>query len=109
MRKLSRKRDQRRALLKNLANNLILKEKIKTTETRAKETQSLVGRLVSKAKKKDLASLRYVARYLNSKALKKLTTTLAPKYKDRTGGYTRIVKLGARKSDGAKIVIIEFV
>lgn len=109
MRKFGRKRDQRRALLTSLANNLILKDRIKTTEARAKEVRRVVERLVARTKKKDLAGFRYAAKYLNKPALKKLTKTTANKYKDRAGGCTRIVHLAARKSDGAKMVIIEFV
>lgn len=109
IRKLGRKRDQRRALLKGLAANLMLNEKIKTTEAKAKEVRPLVERLITKNKKNSLNGIRYAARYLPASAVKKLTQELAPKYVDRKGGYTRIIKMGARKSDSAKMVIIEFV
>lgn len=108
-RKLSRKRDQRKALLKSLAINLILKEKIKTTEAKAKEMRSLVERLITKTKAGDLKGVRYAAKFLPQKALKKLTKEITPRYIDRVGGYTRIIKLGQRKSDGARMAIIEFV
>lgn len=108
-RKLSRKRDQRKALLKSLAVALILKEKIKTTEAKAKETSSVVEKFITKAKKKDLSSQRYLNRFFAPGIVKKLLNEIAPKYAERSGGYTRIIKLGQRKSDGAKMAIIELV
>ena len=108
MRKFHRKKDQRRAFMNALANNLILKEKIKTTKARAKELSGFIGRLVSRAKKDNLSSVRYLVRLLNDKARKKIKT-IALRYKDRAGGYTRIIHLGPRKSDGAQMSIIEFV
>lgn len=109
MRKLGRTRDQRRALLKSLAVNLIMKSKIKTTEARAKESRSLIERLIHRAKQGDLAGIRYAAKYLPSVAVKKLSKDVAPQYQDRRGGYIRIIKLGQRKSDGAMMVIMELV
>ena len=108
-RKLSRKRDQRKALLKSVAAALILDEKIKVTEARAKEVSGFVERFVTKAKKSDLASRRLLSRYFSPKIVKKLIEELGPRYKDRSGGYTRIRKLGPRKSDGAKMAIIELI
>ena len=108
-RKLSRKRNQRGALLKNLALTLILKEKIKTTEAKAKEVSSFFEKFLTKAKKGDLASRRFLAKFFPPKIVKKLVDEIAPRYKDRPGGYTRIIKLGLRKSDGAKMAIIELV
>ncbi len=108
-RKLSRKKNQRRALLKSLSSALILKEKIRTTEAKAKEIQSFIAKFVTKAKKGDLKSRRLLLRFFSQKVVKKLVEEISPQYKERSGGYTRIIKLGPRKSDGARMAIIEFV
>ncbi len=107
-RKFSREKDQRQALLKSLTRSLILKEKIKTTEAKAKEIQPIIEKLITRAKKhKDLHSRRLLVRSFSREIVKKLINELGPKYQNRRGGYTRIIKLGQRKSDGAKIAIIE--
>lgn len=106
-RKLSRKTGQRRALLKTLAGSLLLKGKIVTTETKAKEVSSFVEKQITKAKVGDLSNRRLLARVFNLKILNKLIKDIAPRYKERKGGYTRIIRLGPRKTDGAKMVIIE--
>ena len=108
-RKLSRNRDQRKALLKALARALFLDEKIKTTEARAKELSRFSQKCITKAKKGDLAARRYLARFFSKEVVKKLVDDIGKRYKERAGGYVRIVKLGPRKSDGAKMVIIELV
>lgn len=114
-RKLSRKRNQRKALLKALASALLLNEKIKTTEAKAKEVSSLVEKFITQAKKGDLTSRRLLAKSLgggrvaSKKIVKKLIEELGPRYKERKGGYTRIIKLGSRKSNGAKMAIIELI
>lgn len=108
-RKLSRKRDQRKALLKGLATTFILKEKIKTTEAKAKELAKFVEKQISRAKVDSVHSRRLLARFFSKEIVKKLITDIAPRYKGRKGGYTRIIKLGPRKSNGAKMVIIELV
>ncbi|MCH8741463.1 50S ribosomal protein L17 [Patescibacteria group bacterium] len=108
-RKLGRERDQRRALLKSLASEIFLKEKIKTTTAKAKEVKGFVEKSITRAKKGDLHSRRLLLRFFSSKIVKKLIEDLAPKYKGRKGGYTRIIKLGPRKSDGAKMAIIELI
>ena len=108
-RKLSRKRDQRKALLVSLANSLFLKEKIKTTEAKAKEMAGFAEKQITKAKKGDLACQRLLLKLFPKKTVKKLVKQLGLKYKERKGGYTRITKLGPRKGDGAKMVIIELV
>ena len=97
--------------MKSLALNLIVRGKIKTTEPKAKELRPFVEKLVTQAKRGDLATRKIVISRLSnrSRETKKLFETIAPKYKDRTGGYTRILKLGARKSDGARMAIIEFI
>src|SRR3989344_666212 len=92
-RKFGRETNQRRALMKSLAVNLIKNDKIKTT----------------KAKGGDLAKRRMVASAIGILSTKKLFDKIAPKYKDRNGGYTRITKMPRRKTDGSKISIIEFV
>jgi len=108
-RKLSRKKDQRRALLKSLARSLFLNEKIRTTEARAKEVSSFVEKIITVAKKQDLASRRNLAKYFQKEIVKKLVEEIAPRYKERSGGYIRIIKLGPRKSDGAKMAVIELI
>lgn len=108
-RKLHREKDQRNALLKGLARAVILREKIKTTEAKAKETAIFVEKQVSRAKVGNLASRRLLAARLSPEVAKKLVDEIAPRYKDRKGGYTRIIKLGQRKSDGARMAIIELV
>ena len=91
-------RKVRKALLNSLALNLIVRGKIKTTEPKAKELRPLMEKLVTSAKSSDLATRRLIISRLSNK-----------KNKDRKGGYTRILKLGRRVSDGAKMAIIEFV
>jgi large subunit ribosomal protein L17 len=108
-RKLSRKRDQRRALLKTLASALFLKEKIQTSEAKAKELVSFAQKQITKAKVGNLSAKRELLRYFSQKVVKKLIEEIAPRYKERKGGYTRIIKLGSRKSDGARMAIIELV
>ncbi len=108
-RKLSREKDQRKALLKSLARAIFLHEKIKTTEAKAKEVSMFAEKCITRAKKGDLSSRRILAKYFSKDLVKKIVDEIAPKYKDRKGGYTRIIKLGPRKSDGAKMAIIELV
>lgn len=109
MRKFGRETDQRRAFKKSLAANLILKEKIKTTETRAKEIRSLVERLITYAKNGGISGTRFVARFLPPEAVKKIIKEIAPRFKERKGGYTRLTKIGRRMSDGAPMVFIEII
>lgn len=106
-----RKKGQRRAFLKGLMHNLILKGFMKTTEERAKETRSMLERLITLAKKQDIAHLRMViARLPHKTSAYKLFYEIAPRYTDRKGGYTRIIKQGiARKRDGVRLARIEFV
>lgn len=108
-RKLNRKRDQRKALLRSLAVSLILKEKIKTTEAKAKEVSVFLEKQITKAKVNSLHSRRLLMRFFPEKIIKKLINEIAPKYKERKGGYTRIIKLAPRKKDGAKMAIIELI
>jgi len=108
--KFHRKRDQRKALLKTLIHNLIMNERIKTTEKRAKVVKSKVERLISKSKKQDLSSLRYLLQRLPKKSAYKLFYEISPKYVERKGGYVRLIKLPfLRKKDNAKLSLIEFI
>lgn len=108
-RKLSRKKDLRKALLKSLARELFLKEKIKTTEAKAKELAPFAENKITRAKTNSLFSRRLLAREFSSETVKKLVDEIGPRYKERKGGYTRIIKLGPRKSNGAKMAIIELI
>ncbi len=83
--------------------------KITTTEAKAKELSSFAQKIITRAKKGDLVSRRFLAGYFKAKISKKLVDEIAVKYKDRKGGYVRIIKLAPRKSDGAKMAIIELV
>lgn len=107
--KFSRKTDQRKALLRSLAESLFLKEKIRTTEAKAKEALILCEKIITQAKKGDLSSKRVLAGYFKKDLAKKITDEIAPRYKDRKGGCIRIIKLEPRKSDGAKMAIIELI
>lgn len=108
-RKFGRERGLKIALMKSLAFNFITREKIKTTEAKAKELRPFIEKFVTRAKIDNLHNRRLIIARLGERAAKKLFTKIAPKYKDRKGGYTRIIKLPRRKSDASKIAIIEFV
>lgn len=108
-RKLGREQGQRRALLKSLSRSLILQERIKTTEAKAKELRPFVEKHITCAKKGDLASRRMLAKFFSKQVVKKLVDEIGPRYKTRKGGYTRIIKLGPRQRDSAKMAIIELV
>lgn len=110
-RKFGRTRNQRNALLNSLASNLIVRGKIKTTLPKAKELRPYVEKLVTKAKSKNLATERLLVSRLGGRKseAKKLFNVIAPKYTDRAGGYTRVVKMGPRMADGAPMALIEFV
>jgi large subunit ribosomal protein L17 len=106
-----RTRNQRRALLRSQARSLVLEERISTTEAKAKELRPFVERLVTYGKKNTLASRRLAkSRLGDDAAVKKLFDTIAPRYAERAGGYTRIVKRAKRGSnDGRKLAYIAFV
>ena len=108
-RKFSRKRGVRIAFMKSLVFNLVAREKIKTTEARAKELRPFIEKFVTRAKKDNLANRRLLIAKLGQQTTKKLFEKIAPKYKDKNGGYTRIIKLSLRKGDASKMAIIEFV
>ena len=110
VRKFGRPARQRKALLRSLARSLVLKERITTTEAKAKELRPFVEKLVSKAKEGNLSARRLVVSRLgDDKAGKKLFSNIAPKYSGRPGGYLRIIKIPGRQSDSARVAIIEFV
>lgn len=106
-----RPKAQREALMRNLADSLIVHESIETTLAKAKELRKVVEPLVTLAKNKEaLTARRELQKFLyTDAAIKKLIDTLGPRFKTRAGGYTRIVKIGARKNDGSDMAIIEFV
>ena len=109
-RKLGRKVAHRKALMSNLAMALIFNKKIKTTDPKAKELRSFIEPLITRAKKGDLHSRRQVLRSIPHKpTVRELFDVVAPKFLNRNGGYTRIVKLGFRDNDCASISQIEFV
>ena len=110
-RKFGREKNQRNALINSLALNLIVREKIKTTEPKAKELRPFIEKIITRAKKNDLASRKLVVSKLSNrkKEVKKVFEKIAVKYKYKNGGYTRIIKLGPRISDGARMAIIEFI
>ncbi len=111
VRKFNRKKNSRIALLKGLALALIAHGKITTTEAKAKELRPIIEKLITKANVGTLASRRLVISRLYNlkKEGSKLIDEIAPKYKDRSGGYTRITKLPRRTSDASKMAIIEFI
>jgi large subunit ribosomal protein L17 len=99
-----------RLLLSGLASSLIRDGKIKTTEARAKAVRPVVEKLITKAKKGDLASRRLVLKTIPDREIvHKLFSEVGPQYADRNGGYTRIVKLGPRKGDAAPMALIELI
>jgi|SRR3989338_9216191 len=110
-RKFGRSKTQKQALLNSLALNLIVREKIKTTEPKAKELRPFIEKLVTHGKTDSLANRKLIISKLggHAKEVKKLFEVIAPKYADRKGGYTRVLKLGVRLSDGVKMAQIEFI
>ena len=108
-RKFHRISGQRKALMKSLARALILNGRIETGEAKAKELSSFIDKQITKAKKDNLAAKRELLKIFSNPTVKKLMEEIAPSYKDRAGGYTRIIKKGPRASDGARIAIIEFI
>lgn len=108
-RKLNRTSSHRKALFKNLVLALIAHERIHTTDAKAKELRRFADRMVTLGKQGDLAAHRRAFAFLQShEAVKKLFDEIAPRFKDRNGGYTRVIKFGVRRGDAAPISIIEF-
>ena len=117
-RKLGRTSSQRKALLRDLATDLIVHERIETTEAKAKELRSVVEKMITLGKRGDLHARRQAAAFIRNEvadaesgqdALQKLFSDIAPRYAERQGGYTRIMKMGPRRGDGAPMVVIELV
>ncbi|TQS76047.1 50S ribosomal protein L17 [Ornithinibacillus gellani] len=115
-RKLGRTTDARMALLRNLASDLIIHERIETTEAKAKDLRSVVEKMITLGKRGDIHARRQAAAFLynqkaneNETVIQKLFDDVAKRYEDRQGGYTRVLKLGERQGDGAKMAIIELV
>ena len=109
-RKFARTAEHRKAMFANMAASLITHEQIVTTLPKAKDLRPIVEKLVTLAKRGDLNSRRNaVAQIRDEKAVKKLFDVLGPRYKDRNGGYTRVLKAGFRHGDNAAVGVIEFV
>lgn len=107
---LDRKKAPREMMLRNLAASILLYEKIKTTQAKAKAVKPLVEKLISISKENNLIAKRKLVEILPQKlAIKKLLEVLGKRYNDKNGGYTRIVKLNTRSGDGAEIVQIELI
>ncbi|MCK6255219.1 50S ribosomal protein L17 [Fictibacillus sp. WQ 8-8] len=116
--KLGRVSAVRRAMLRDLATDLIINDRIETTEARAKEVRKFVEKMITLGKRGDLHARRQAASFVRNevaneesgqKAIQKLFSDLGPRYAERNGGYTRIAKIGPRRGDGAPMVIIELV
>jgi len=109
VRKFGRTTNQRNALLKSLARNLVIKGKIKTTEARAKEIRPMVEKLITKGKSVTLANRRSLVAELGDITTANKLIKTAATYEGRSGGYIRITKMGPRKGDAAQMAVIEFV
>lgn len=110
LRKLGRPTDHRNAMLRNQVTSLFQHGRIETTVTRAKETRRMAEKMITLAKKGDLHSRRQVLSYIYDKdVVHKLYEEIAPEYKERNGGYTRVLKVGPRRGDGAELAILELV
>lgn len=107
--KFGRETKQRKVLYKALATALIDHGQIKTTEAKAKTLSGYIDRLITSAKKRTLAARRLLLAQLGEKAVKKLMIEISPQFLGRNGGYTKIIKLGHRRSDGAPMVLIKLV
>ncbi len=109
-RKFGREAGHRKALMRNLVKSMILHERIRTTHAKAKEARGLVERMVTYGKKNDVHGRRLAYKVLLDRTLvKKLFDDIAPRFSDRNGGYTRVMKVGFRRGDCAPMAILEFV
>ena len=109
-RKLNRDSSARKALFRSILTSFFQHERIETTETKAKVISGLADNMITLAQKGDLHARRQVLAYLmDEEVVKKLFDTIAPKYQDRQGGYTRVLKLGPRRGDAAPMAILELV
>lgn len=110
LRKLGRPTDHRKAMLRNLVTSLLRSDRIETTVTRAKETKRMADKMITLAKRGDLHARRQALAYIyDEDVVRKLFDELGPKYAERNGGYTRIMRVGPRRGDGAEIAILELV
>ncbi|OHW62450.1 50S ribosomal protein L17 [Andreesenia angusta] len=110
LRKLGRRTDHRDAMLRNQVTSLLKNGKITTTVTRAKETKRMAEKMITLAKRGDLHARRQVLAYVyDETVVKNLFDEIAPKYAERNGGYTRILKMGPRRGDAAEMGILELV
>ena len=116
--KVGRRSSARKALFRDLVTDLFINERIETTETKAKELRSIADKMITLAKRGDLHARRQVSAFVRAEvadqesgqdAVQKLFTDIAPRYAERNGGYTRILKLGPRRGDGAPMVYLELV
>lgn len=109
-RKLGRDSSARKALFRGMLTSFFQYDRIETTEAKAKELRGLADQMITLAKRGDLHARRQVLAYLmDEDVVKKLFDEIAPKYADRQGGYTRVIKLGLRKGDAASLALIELV
>ncbi|MFB5662995.1 50S ribosomal protein L17 [Alteribacillus sp. HJP-4] len=116
--KLGRDSSARKALFRDLATDLIINERIQTTQSKAKELRPVIEKMVTLAKRGDLHARRQAAQFIRKEtadqesgkdAVQKLFEDIAPRYEERQGGYTRVLKVGPRRGDSAEMAIIEFV
>jgi large subunit ribosomal protein L17 len=108
-RKLNRTSAHRKALFRNLVLALVKHERIKTTDAKAKELRRYADRMVTLGKRGDLAARRLAFAFMQSRdAVKRLFDEIAPRFKERNGGYTRVVKFGFRRGDAAPLSVVEF-
>lgn len=109
-RQLGRDTDHRRALFRNLVTSLLEHEKIETTEAKAKELRGIADRMISLGKRGDLHARRLALAYIQSRpVVAKLFSDIAPRFMDRKGGYTRLIKTRIRPGDGARMSVVELV
>jgi large subunit ribosomal protein L17 len=109
-RKLGKSTDQRMAMLRQQTTDLLDKGRMETTLTRAKEIAPMAEKMISLGKEKDLASYRQMLSFITREDVaKKVKDELAPKYADRSGGYTRITRIGNRRGDAAEVAVIELI
>lgn len=106
---LSRDANERKALFKTLASSLVMVERVETTEAKAKALRPYVEKLITKAKKRGLASRQFIDPFLSQDATNKVVTDLSVRFAKREGGYTRIIKVGNRFFDNAPVVVMEWV
>lgn len=110
LRKLGRPTAHRKAMLRNQVTSLLRSGRIETTVTRAKETQRMAEKMITLGKRGDLHARRQVLAYVyDEDVVKNLFDEIAPKYAERNGGYTRVLKVGPRRGDGSEMAIIELV